>query len=109
MGFPTLPPLFQVADGKAPGSPVAKIYLSQTDPISTVGFQRDQMVMNTVSGDVFQLQATGWQKVTNLRGPAGENGDGHLDPIELAALVDQLDDEIESDIDPVLLFENALL
>lgn len=112
MGFSNLPPIFQPTTA-TPGTQPPKVYGQATDPTSTAGFKPGQAVLNTVSGDLFQLTlqngAYGWQLLTNLKGPAGIPGDGHLNPEELAAVVTEIEADMESDIDPVLLFENALI
>jgi hypothetical protein len=112
MGFDTLPPIFQPSDA-APGTQPPKLYFQETDPVSIEGFKPDQAVMNTKTGDVFQLVgqagAYGWLKVTNMRGPAGVSGDGALDPAELEAVTAAVAAELDPPIDLVVLFENGLL
>lgn len=110
--YPDLPPIFST-ESPVPGAQPPKLYFQTTDPTTTAGFKPDQAVMNTTTGDVFQLVAQagayGWLKVTNMRGPAGPGGDGSLDPAELEAVAAAVVAELDPPIDLVTLFENGLI
>lgn len=112
MGFPELPPILADGDENFLASP-PKLYFQESDPNSTVGFKPDQAVMNTKTGDVFQLVPKGgtygWLKVANMRGPAGVGGDSALDPAELEAISTAVLAELDPPIDLVEIFNNGLL
>ena len=113
--FDTLPPIFK-ASPFSPASQPPKIYVLDANPTTTTGYAPYEAVLNKVSGDVSQLLPLngvyGWTVVANIKGPAGlpgQSGDGVLDPIEQAAILAVLEENLDPPIDLSVLFENSLV
>ena len=45
-----------------------------TDPDASLASSTGDYYLNTVSGDYFEKKATGWEKISNLKGPQGQQG-----------------------------------
>ena len=108
----TPPPIFEVDSDPITALPKPKAWVQPGPPLSTTGYRRGQQHFDLATGNLYELKLVGgaltWTLIVNLKGPKGDDGDTDLSTEDRAALVEQILDETESDIDLVLLFENGL-
>lgn len=112
--LPPLPPIVRVHNLPANGGvPAAVLSGAGGFPPATNAMRVGTVYLNRGTWDLFELrQVNGemrWELIGNIRGPAG---DTTLSPEEMAALVANVADEVEADLEPpidlVVLFENSL-
>lgn len=113
MPFESLPPVFQPVNNPANAVPRAKAWTQAGIPTATDGFLVGTEILDSNTGKLYELQNQGgtlsWVNVADLKGTKGDPGDTVISTGERQAIVEQVLDETESDIDPILLFENSLI